>query len=98
MVGHGVRNPSHVPGRAIIVHVQHPVAVNIIVACVTVCISVEVGLVAVGELGAVVQPVKDPVEVEVGLVQPNAHVVMVALQEGVSAVGSIAVGDKRDHG
>ena len=96
MVGNNVGCPSDITRWAIIVHVQHTVSINVIVTRIAIGVPVEVGLVVVGEAGAVVEPVQHPVEVQIGLVQPYTHVVMIALLERMSAVGTVVVGDEGD--
>ena len=96
MVGLRVGRPTDVTRGAIIVHIQHAITVHVVVACIAVGITVEVGLVVVGHARAVVESVQHPVEVKVGFVQPHAHVVLVTLIERMGPVGTVSIGNERN--
>ena len=97
MVGDAVRGPPHITGRAIVLFIDHGIAVDIVIADITVGVGVQVGLVVICRFGAVVNAVENAVQIQVGFVQPEAHVVLLALVKGVRAKSAIIVGNEGHH-
>ena len=91
VVRQGVRQPTRFPRWAIVNVVEHIIAVNVFVTNIAKGIPVNVGLVVVGVLWAVVEPVKNTVQVKVCFVKPEPHVVLVSVIKIVGAIHTVPI-------
>ena len=97
MVGVGVGLPAHLTEVAIIARIVDAVVVVILIAEVAKSVSVVVFLIGVGKLWAVVNPVENAVQIQIGFIHPHADINLVSLVKHMGSVHAVVVGGESNN-